>query len=350
MMDKIRLGFVGCGFNGQIGFLENFYKNSKCIILGLAEVREKLRSKVSKKYNIKYQYSSHKDLVKDINEYDGIVIITKRNMTPAIAYEFLKLKKPILTEKPMASSLKQAKKLLYVASKNNTLYKIAYNKTYDEGVQKAKFLFKKLVKNKILGNLIFIKSHRLSGNGYDKKNFYIKTKEKNFINKPKWQSRPEWLAIKYSKSYEKYLNLYCHNINLLKYFTNKKPNILFSDLSDKKISTVVFDYGKFSAVLETGFFTTDGWDETFEMYFEKGSLKVNLPPQHLKNRSAQILLYKNKIGKITKNYVFNSWSFQRQADAFVADIIANKIKQNSVVDVVEDIEIVEKIWKSFLHK
>lgn len=348
-MKKIKLGFVGAGFNGQIGFLQNFHKNKQCVIWGLAEAREKLRTQVSKKYNIKNQYSSHRDLAKNINEYDGIVIIAKRNMTPVIAYEFLKLRKPILTEKPMAGSFKQAKKLLHIANKNNTLYKIGYNKTYDEGIQKARFLFKRLIKNKILGKLILIKSHRLSGNGYDKNNFYIKTKEKNFLNEPRWRSTPEWLAAKYSRSYEKYLNLYCHNINLLKYFTNKKPKVVFSDLSEKKMSTVILDYKNFSAVLETGFFTTDGWDETFEIYFEKGSLKINLPPQHIKNRSAQLFLYNNKTNKIIKNSVFNSWSFERQADAFVTDIIANKIKQNSVANAVEDIEVVENIWKKFLY-
>ena len=61
------------------------------------------------------------------------------------------------------------------------------------------------------------------------------------------------------------------------------------------------------------------------------------------------MLYKNKTSKITKYSVFNSWSFKRQADAFVADIIANKIKQNSIVDAVEDIEMVENIWKKFLY-
>ena len=348
-MKKIRLGFIGAGFNGQIGFLQNFFNNDKCIIFGLAEARDNLRKKVSRKYSIKNQYSSHKDLAKDINEYDGIVIVTKRNMTPAIAYEFLKLGKPILTEKPVASTLSQAKKLSYIANKNRTLYKVGYNKTYDEGIQGAKSLFEKLLKNKILGNLILIKSHRLSGNGYDKKNLYIKTKEKNLLNKPSWRSTPHWLPRQYKKSYEKYLNLYCHNINLLKYFTNIKPKVIFSDLSEKKMSTVILDYKNFSAVLETGFFTTDGWDETFEIYFEKGSLKINLPPQHLKNRSAQLLLYKNKTSKITKHSVFNSWSFKRQADAFVADIIANKIKQNCIVDAVEDIEMVENIWKKFLY-
>ena len=147
-MKKIRLAFVGSGFNGQIGFIQNFHKNKNCQIAGLAEARPKLLEEVSKKFRIKNKYSSHKGIIHNINKFDGVVIVTKRNMLPAIAYDFLKLGKPVLTEKPMASSLLQAKKLIQVSNQNRTLYKVGFNKTYDEGVQKAKLIFKKILKKK----------------------------------------------------------------------------------------------------------------------------------------------------------------------------------------------------------
>ena len=169
------------------------------------------------------------------------------------------------------------------------------------------------------------------------------------MSKPSWKTSPSWLNLKHKRSYEKYLNIYCHSINLIKYFTNKKPKVIFSDLSEKKVSTVVLDHGNFSAILETGHFTPDGWDETFDIYFEKGTLKINLPPQHFKNKSAQILIYENKSNKIVKKYNFKSWSFQRQADGFVKDIINKKITHNRAAHAVDDIEVVEKIWRKFIY-
>ena len=47
-MTKVKLGIIGAGFNGQIAFIQNFYKNKKCQIYGLAEARQKLREKVAK--------------------------------------------------------------------------------------------------------------------------------------------------------------------------------------------------------------------------------------------------------------------------------------------------------------
>ncbi len=347
-MQKIKVGIVGGGFNGQIGFIENFYKNKNCKIFGLVEARNELRKKITKKYKIKNSYFSHRGLIKDIKKYDGVAIITKREMIGPISSEFLKLSKPILTEKPMAGNSIQSSKLLRIAKRNKSLHKVGYNKIYDEGIIKAKKAYDKILKNRSLGKIVLIKSHRLSGSGYDSKNFYLKTSEKNFIKKPSWPLKPNWLPNKFKKAYEKYLNLYCHNVSLLRYFTNEIPKVLHADLSDDKISLVNLKYKKFNAILETGFFTKHGWDETFEIYFEFGSIIVKLPPQHLKNKSASFVINKRLSGK---NHLFKSkksWSFKNQCDAFINDIKNNKIKVNKAEDAAKDIKLIENIWKSFL--
>ena len=89
-MSKVKIGIIGAGFNGQIGFIENFFKNKDCQIFGLAEARENLRKKVINKYKIKNAYVSHKDLIKDIIKYDGIAVITKRDMIGPISSKLLK--------------------------------------------------------------------------------------------------------------------------------------------------------------------------------------------------------------------------------------------------------------------
>jgi predicted dehydrogenase len=344
-MKKINIGIVGGGFNGQIGFIENFYKNKKCKIFGLAEARPILRKKVAKKYKIPHTYKSHYDLIRDIKKFDGIVIVTKRNMIGPLSKEFLKLGKPILTEKPMAGNYNQALKLIKVAKKFKTPHKIGYNKIFDEGVVQAKSIFKKFVKNKKLGNVVLIKSHRLSGSGYDSNNFYIKTKEKNSLSEPSWIIQPKWLPGRFQKSYDKYLNLYCHNLSLLRFFIEEDPVVKYANLSDNKMSIVDLKYKNFNAILETGFFIKKGWDETFEIYFEYGSIKINLPPQHYKNISANFIVENRKL---KKKYIYNSkksWSFKNQADNFISDIIKKKILINKNIDGVKDIKIVENIWK-----
>ncbi len=349
-MKKIRLAIIGAGFNGQISFIQNFFNNRKCILLGIVEARNSLRNLVAKKYNIPNQYPSHNDLKKDMHKYDALVIITKRSMTPAIASEFFKFGKPIFTEKPMASTYVHAQKLVRQARKFNVLYKIGYNKIHDEGISKAKLVFENLLRSKKFGKIILIRSHRVSGSGYDIKNKFISTSENNYLSQPSWNECPDWLPLKYLVSYKKYLNLFCHNISLIRHFVSQQPKVAFADISEKKISTVLLDYKSFSAILETGFFTKNGWDETFNIYFEKGSLNIYLPPQHFKNQSATFELYSNEKGKIIKFKKLDSWSFKRQADSFITEILGNKIIYNNAFDAMYDIKLIENIWKKFLKK
>ena len=347
-MGRVRLAIIGAGFNGQIAFIQNFFKNKKCIITGLVEKRDKLRRQVSKKFKIKKSYSSHKDLIKDIDKFDGVVIVVKRNMIGPITYEFLKYKKPVLTEKPMAGSVSQSIKLLQTAKKFKTIYKIGYNKTYDLGVIKSKKIFDKLIKNKTLGNIVLIKSHRLSGSGYDKKNEYIVSGEANNLDKPNWPLKPNWLPKKFDRSYEKYLNLYCHNVGLMRYFTNETPKVVGANLSDKSASVVSFKYKKFNGILETGFFSRHGWDETLEIYFEYGSLKINLPPQHYKNLTANFVIYNSKSNRKQHFKFGKGWSFKNQCDGFVEDIKKKKVSINKASEAINDIKVIENIWKIYL--
>lgn len=349
-MKKINIGVIGGGFNGQIGFIENFYQNKNCKILGLAEARPILRKKVAQKFKIPHTYKSHIDLIKDIKKFDGIVIVTKRNMIGPLTIEFLKQKKPILTEKPMAGNFKQALKLIKTAKKFKTLHKIGYNKIFDEGIIKAQLTFKKLLKNKNLGKVVLIKSHRLSGSGYDPKNIYIQTKEKNLLSNPSWPIKPDWLPERLQKSYDKYLNLYCHNLSLLRYFTNEIPKVEKSILSDDNMSIVNLKYTKFNAILETGFFTKAGWDETFEIYFEHGSMIITLPPQHFKNISASFLIKNRKTNKIFHFKSKKTWSFLNQTKSFINDIKNKKIGANKASDGLKDLKLIEEIWKNFLKK
>ena len=344
-MKKISLAVIGGGFNGQIGFIENFYKNKKCKIACLVEARKNLRIKVAKKFNIKKTYSTHHHLIKDIKNYDGIVIVTKRNMTAPLTYAFLKLKKPILTEKPIAGNYEQSKKLLKSSIKFKTPHKVGYNKIYDDGIIEAKKVLRKIIKNDTLGKIILVKSHRLSGSGYDIKNKYLKSNEENNLNKPSWPMKPKWLKNKFKNTYEKYLNLYCHNLSLFRYFTDEFPKVVYSSISDKRMSVVILKYKNFNAVLETGFFTKKGWDETFEIYFEHGSLKINLPPQHYKYQSAKFELIDRKKGKIYNFISKKTWSFKNQADAFINDVKLKKVLINNSKDAVKDMKLIELIWK-----
>ena len=73
------------------------------------------------------------------------------------------------------------------------MHKIGYNKIYDNGIIKSKIIFDKLIKHRTLGNIVLIKSHRLSGSGYDMNNKYIMSGEMNKLSQTKLAFKAQWL-------------------------------------------------------------------------------------------------------------------------------------------------------------
>ena len=351
-MKKIKLGFVGAGFNGQIGHLESFSKIKNCEFVALAEDRDKLRSLIKKKYKFKKAYKTHQELLKKEKQLDGVIIVTKRNMTAPIAYDCIKRNINVLTEKPMASTYMQAKKLVNLSTTKKVLYKIGYNKIFDPVVWKAKDLFHNQKITKDLGRVIMVKSHRLSGSGYPKKPNYIETNEKNTKSEPSWPSAPSWMKKKYFKDYEKYLNLYSHNINMIRFFLGDQLTIKSANLNDNYISSVILNYKKsIPVLLTTGFFTKEGWDDYLQIFYEKGYLKINFPPQHIPGKPTNFLFHRVNAGK--KNIIYKSnktWCFDLQAKSFIKDLQLKKIKYNEGSDILKDMLLIENIWKKFIYE
>ena len=146
------------------------------------------------------------------------------------------------------------------------------------------------------------------------------------------------------------MNLYCHNLNLIRYFCGDIKNIKFSNLSSDTMSLVIMNNGEYDIVLETGFFDRDVWDETFEIYFEKGSLKIFLPPQHQQNGSARLLLSSPKFSKSYKNNKTNKIGHFIIKLKFFTKIIQNKDLNNtfnSPKDALGDMILLEKYGKIF---
>ena len=350
MKKKIRLGFVGAGFIGQLCHIKSFSEIKECEIVAIADKRKDIAHKVGKQYKIKNIFYSHKDLIKSNLDLDGVVIITKRTMTGPISYDFLKSNYNILTEKPMCCSLDQANKLIKIQKKKKLIFTVGYNKRFDTGVIQAKKKLLNLINNKTLGKIIFIRAHRYSGTGYLGAQEKFKSLEKSpSVNE--WEKAPLWIKSDREKfAYHGYLNTFSHNINLLRYLLNLKPKVDFVDMNKDKANLVILDFKKFKCSIETKDYKDDEWDEYLKIYFENGYMQLFTPPQMKKNGCAYFSIY-NRLKSEKKVYKFKSrWSFFHQSKSFIDDIKKRKNGISSSYDHYVDIKIIEEIWKKWLKK
>lgn len=341
----VKIGMVGAGFMGQLAHLANYVEIDDCQIVALAELRPELRRQVCQRYGIPKSYASHEELLED-REVEAVVAVTPRYMTGPVALDCLKAGKHLLTEKPMAGTVEQGERLVRTAREQEIRYAVGYVKRYDKGIQMAKQILDDLLSTGELGPVTFVRAHNFMGDSYCNIAGHIETDEKIPANRPGWSENPDWIPEQLKRPYVRFLNVHIHNINLLRYFFNQTPAVNYVRLDRLNGQVAVLDFGSFTCVLEAGCMAHRGWDDSIEIYFASGRLRIEYPPGLLRNVPARIELYKG--GNVNETYVPHvewEWAFRRQAEAFINDIKNGNEPIASGADALEDMRLIEEMWR-----
>ena len=345
-MKKLKLGWVGSGFVGQVAHLVNYVQIPEVEIVGLAELRPRLGRDVCQKYNIKEQYDNHISLIENC-ELDAVVAIVRREHTASIAMDILERGLPVFTEKPMAPTLEQGQKLVAVAAEKSLAYVTGFMRRHDQGVQLAKKTLDEVCVSGELGKVLYFRSYCFGGGDYCNIDGDIKTEE------PAPRHRlapiaPDWLPKELEKEYESFLNVFVHDINLIRYLIGCTPSVEYVDYRGAS-GSVILDCIKFPGVFEFAHLDTNKyWEEGIEIIFEKGRIRIELPPAFLRNQSATVGIYLEKSDGTMEHKNLQagwSWAFQRQADKFVDSIIGGSINSASGQHCLDDLRVIESIWK-----
>ncbi len=345
-IEPLNIGMIGAGFVGQLAHLANYADIPECRVLGLAEVRPKLRELVSKRYDIPRAYARHSEMLED-PDIEAVVVVTRRHHTGPIALECLRAGRHLLTEKPMAATLDQASTLVG-AQQPGTVYAVGSMRRHDEGVEMARRMLAELRESKELGEVLLVRLFCYGGQDYCNMPGFVDSGEPRPDELPSWSLAPEWLPRTWHDDYDNFVNVYVHAINLLRHLCNDTPEVRHADLRRRHGGTVLLDFASFPAVLEYGEMDHNDWIEGVEVVFSRGRLKLSLPPALLRNVPAKVELYRNtgRGEEIVAPLANWSWSFRRQAEAFVADVHHGRQPIASGQDALEDMALIEAIWQA----
>jgi predicted dehydrogenase len=115
-------------------------------------------------------------------------------------------------------------------------------------------------------------------------------------------------------------------------------------------SVVVLDFGGFSATLETGSLSAGFWDEETKVYFQDGWVEVKTPPPLLRNVPAQVEIYKaGKQQEVLHPRTAWEWAFRKADEHFLECIMGKEEPRSSGKDALEDLKIMEAIFKRYLQ-
>lgn len=344
---RLKLGIVGAGFFGQVAHIANYAQLDSCQIVGLAQLRSDVRERVARKFSIPATYETHHELLAD-SDAEAIVVVTSRPAMGPIVLDCLNAGRHVLSEKPMAGSVELAERLVTAASANHVKYVVGYMKRHDAGVEAAKQLIDELRRSRELGAVTYARAHCFAGDAYCGEQDYIATKEPRSGGLSRWPMAPAWLPDERHSAYEYYLNTYCHNINLLRYLMSSEATVVHAHAAgDTCLATL--DFAGVPALLETGALEHTGWDEITEVFFERGRVRITTPAPLRRDVAAIVELYRGQSAQWETIDVGPSWSFRRQAEAFIADVQQNREPIASAHDAVNDLRLTESIWAKLLE-
>lgn len=343
----VRLGFVGAGFFGQVAHLRQFAQLESCQMVALAEMREDLRQRVADKYSIPHRFATHLEMLAKA-DIEGVVVVTARRAMGPIVLDCLNARKHVLSEKPIAGTAELAMQLSQAARRNGVIHAVGYMKRHDAGVQAAQQLLQSLLTTRDLGAMSYVRVHCFAGDAYCGENDYERSSHPLPTELPQWPLAPSWLAADQHAKYDRYLNTYCHNINLLRYLVGEPS--FHSALLTGDTGLVVLNCNGVPALLETGLVQHSGWDEHVQVFFERGWVTIQTPAPLLRDVPATVTIYRgDKDSPFERLELPPSWAFRRQAEAFVADIRHGRNTISCSEDARRDVQLVEDIWRHASH-
>ena len=341
--ERIRIGFVGAGFMGQLVHLPNLTEMEGCEVVALAERRPRLARLVADRYGIPRVCDSHEELCADPS-IDAIVQITSDDAHAPVSIDALNAGKHVYLEKPMATNLSDARRMVEAAEQSGRQLMIGYMKRFDTGVEMARSIIDGLRSSGELGTITHARGHCFAGDWVCNAGMPITTDETypEVVPRP-----PEWLEQERIGEIYSINNLYCHNINLMRYLLGEVHELRFATL-DGPTKLMVFAMDGYDAILELGRVTANFWDEGVKVYFEDGWVEVHTPPPLLKNVPAGVSVYRaGAIQQHAQPQAPRDWAFRRANAHFVSCIQSGATVRSSGADSIRDQELLEEAFRRF---
>lgn len=135
-MDRIKIGIVGCGSISS-AHISALKKHQGFEIVGLCDINTKMAELRRKEYNLDVRVHSDYLRLLDEPDLDAIGICTPGYAHASISKAALESGKHVLCEKPMATSLDDAKQILEAARKSEAVFMLNHTLLFTSLVQKV---------------------------------------------------------------------------------------------------------------------------------------------------------------------------------------------------------------------
>ena len=336
-MSKVKVGFIGCGFMGQLAHLQNYVVLDTCEVVAVCDKKIKQAEMVAARYGIPKVYSDYHDLLAD-PEIEAVVAAQYFANHVNLVPDILRAKKHLLTEKPLCIHPENGKKLAKIAEEQNLIHMVAYHKRSDPASEYAVDLIQKWKASGEMGKMKYVRITMPPGDWVGGAKGAVFSDEKT---EPIENEAP--LPGIDGETQEKiilFVNYYIHQVNYMRNLLGEDYKLSFVDKSSV-IMAVESASGVCGIIEMEPYGTTDDWQERALIAFEKGWIDVQLPAPLAAQQAGRVTVFTNdeQTGVFTSPRLPNVSAMRNQAANFIDAVSGVKKAPCVSAEAVKDLEV-----------
>jgi predicted dehydrogenase len=293
--DKVRIGFVGAGFMGQLAHIRSYaLLREECELVALAEPRHRTAELVAERYGIGRVYRDHRELLES-EQLDGIVAAQKFMYHAALLPELYPHVRHLFTEKPLALSEATGERLGRLARESGCVHMLGYQRRSDLATVEAKRVVDAWKASGELGRLRYLRMCFTDGDWTGNAHGLIDAGEQP-PSFPAEEPPPEFAGDEDAVwSLSIGVDTLVHPLNLLRHFVGEPYRLVFVH-STGRLCAFESESGVPMTIEVSPYRVSVGYDEELLVAFERGYVRLSPAPSLAVNRAGRVEIYSDPGG------------------------------------------------------
>lgn len=290
MADKVRIGFIGAGFMGQLAHIRSYaLLREECELVALAEPRQRTAQLVAERYGIAHVYRDHRELVES-EQLDGIVAPQRYTHHAALLPELYPHVRHLFTEKPLALSAETGDRLAALAREAGCVHMLGYQRRSDPATVEAKRSVDAWKASGELGRLRYLRMCFTDGDWTGNAHGLIDVGEEP-PPFPAEEPPPEFAADEDALwALSTGVNELVHPLNLLRHFVGEPYRLVFAHVTGR-LYAFESESGVPMTIEVSPYRLSVGYDEELLVAFEHGYVRLWPAPSLAVNRAGRVEIY-----------------------------------------------------------
>jgi predicted dehydrogenase len=345
---KVRIGFVGAGFMGQLAHIRSYaLLREECELVALAEPRQRTAELVAARYGIGRVYRDHRELLES-EQLDGIVAAQPFRHHAVLLPELYPHVRHLFTEKPLALSAATGDRLARLAGESGCVHMLGYQRRSDPATVEAKRTVDAWKSSGELGGLRYLRICYTDGDWTGNAHGLVDVGEQP-PPVPAEEPPPEFAADDEALwALSTGVDELVHPLNLLRHFVGERYRLVFVHRSGR-LCAFESESGVPMTIEVSPYRVSVGFDEELLVAFERGYVRLCPAPSLAVNRAGRVEIFTDAGGALPQRVAPElPWIDPQQAQAanFLRVCRGEAAPPTDAAEAAEDLHLVADIVRA----